>query len=116
MGEHEGSTETLAPAMTFLTYIRRMTVSIAALAVSRHAVDPATASVLDQFAASASSRIEDVAAKLGSADRSASAAPVAGVVGDARPADPVVRARLTRLSRQLDTLVSAADELRDLSS
>ena len=111
MGEHDGSSETLAPAMTFLTYIRRMTVSIAALAVSRHAVDPATASVLDQFAAQASSRIEDVAAKLGSPEGSASTPPSAGGVGDFKPADPVVRARLTRLSRQLDTLVSTADEL-----
>ena len=116
MGEHAGSSETLAPAMTFLTYIRRMTVSIAALAVSRHAVDPATASALDQFAASASSRIEDVAAKLVSADTSASAPPSVGAVGDVRPADPVVRARLTRLSRQLDTIVSAADELTSLGS
>ena len=111
MGEHGGETETLAPAMSFLTYIRRMTVSIAALAVSRHAVDPATASVLDQFASSASARIEDVAAKLGSADESARVAQAGGPVGDFRPADPVVRARLTRLSRQLDTLVGAADEL-----
>jgi uncharacterized membrane protein YccC len=116
MGEHDGASETLAPAMTFLTYVRRMTVSIAALAVSRHAVDPATASVLDQFAASATSRIEDVAAKLGSPDASVTTAPVAGIGGDLRPADPVVRARLTRLSRQLDTLVSAADELRSVSS
>ena len=100
--------------MTFLTYIRRMTVSIAALAVSRHAVDPATASVLDQFATNASARIEEVAAKLGGAEGSTSAAPPAGG-GDFKPADPVVRARLTRLSRQLDTLVSAADELRSVS-
>jgi uncharacterized membrane protein YccC len=111
MGEHGGSTDTLAPAMTFLTYIRRMTVSIAALAVSRHAVDPATASVLDQFAANASSRIEDVAAKLGGSDGSTGAAPTSSAVGDLKPADPVVRARLTRLSRQLDTLVGAADAL-----
>ena len=116
MGEHHSSSEKLAPAMTFLTYARRLTVSIAALAVSRHAVDPATASVLDQFAANASARIEDVAAKLGSGDGPMTAAPPAAAVGDFRPADPVVRARLTRLSRQLDTLVSAADELRGLSS
>jgi uncharacterized membrane protein YccC len=111
MGEHAGNSETLAPAMTFLAYIRRMTVSIAALAVSRHAVDPATASVLDQFAANASARIEDVAAKLGNTEAPARATPDAGGASDFRPADPVVRARLTRLSRQLDTLVSAADEL-----
>jgi uncharacterized membrane protein YccC len=113
MGEHGGSSEALAPAMTFLTYIRRMTVSTAALAVSRHAVDPATASVLDQFAATASSRIDRVAARLASSDASGGeqATLAAGSTGDLRPADPVVRARLTRLARQLDTLVSSADAL-----
>lgn len=49
MGEHRGGAEGLAPLLTFLTYARRLGASIAALATSRHAVDPATAGVLEGF-------------------------------------------------------------------
>jgi len=113
LGEHGGRSEPLAPVMTFLTYIRRFTVSVAALSVSRHAVDPSTATVLEQFAASATARLDGAAGRLASGD---SEQPPAGVSWSsdvlASPAlDPIVRARLTRLSRQLDTLVSSAEEI-----
>lgn len=49
MGEHQGGADGLAPLLTFLTYARRFGASIAALATSRHAVDPDTAVVLEGF-------------------------------------------------------------------
>ena len=110
LGEHDGSVEALAPAMTLLTYIRRVTVSIAALAVSRHAVDPDTTTMLEQFADGATTRLDMAAARLDASATPASSL-AAPPVREVKPADPVVRARLTRLSRQLDTLVGSADEV-----
>ncbi len=113
LAEHGGKSELLAPVMTFLTYIRRFTVSIAALAVSRHAVDPSTATVLERFAASATARLDDAAARLASREPEGQA-PAVSWRPDALASpelDPIIRARLTRLGRQLDTLVSAAQDI-----
>ena len=109
LGEHDGSAESLAPAMTFLTYIRRFTVSIAALAVSRHDVDPDTATMLAQFADGATARLDLAAARLDPLAEPVTTPPPA--IHELKPADPVVRARLTRLSRQLETLTTAASEV-----
>ena len=49
----------LAPVMTFLTYVRRFTVSTAALAVSRHAVDPSTATCSSEFSERTTTRLDD---------------------------------------------------------
>ncbi len=117
LAEHGGKSELLAPVMTFLTYVRRFTVSIAALAVSRHAVDPSTATMLEQFAATATARLDGAAARLASSE-SEPHAPVASPAVSWNPdtlasatVDPIVRARLTRLGRQLEVLVSSADEI-----
>lgn len=113
MGEHTGGAERLAPVMTLLTYLRRFTVSTAALAVSRHAVDPSTATVLERFAEDASSRLDTAAARLTGGDGSGKETTPA-LTPDALKSsavDPIVRARLTRLGRQLDTLVSSADDV-----
>jgi len=113
LAEHGGKSELLAPVMTFLTYVRRFTVSIAALAVSRHAVDPSTATMLEQFSATATARLDDAALRLVSSD-SERQAPAVSWSPDtlASPAlDPIVRARLTRLGRQLDILVSSVEEI-----
>jgi hypothetical protein len=99
--------------MTFLTYVRRFTVSIAALSVSRHAVDPSTATVLEQFAGSATARLDDAAARLASGG-SETQAPAVSWTADVLASpdiDPIIRARLTRLGRQLDILVSSAEEI-----
>ena len=56
MGEHGGRTDELTPAMTLLAYARRFTVSIAALAVSRHSVDAVQAEALAPFAKAATQR------------------------------------------------------------
>src|SRR6185503_2635528 len=48
--EHGGPEEDLAPVMTFLTYTRRLTASIAALALARHSAEPRDAEALPAFA------------------------------------------------------------------
>ena len=120
MGEHTGSADELAPAMTLLAYTRRLTVSIAALAVSRHAVDPTTATVLEQFANGATARLDRVAARLeagGAEPESVSAdAAVGDGAFDRRSVDPIIRARLRRLTRQLDTIESVADDVAGLGT
>ncbi len=64
LGEHRGPAEALAPAMTLLTYTRRFTASIAALALSRHSVDAVQAEALAPFAQAADAALADVAAAL----------------------------------------------------
>ena len=118
LAEHGGRSEVLVPVMTFLTYVRRFAVSIAALAVSRHAIDPSTASVLEQFADSATKRLDAAAERLTSASREPAPPAVSGMPDPLRSPslDPIVRARLTRLGRQLDTLVSSAEEVTSLGA
>ena len=117
LAEHNDSADTLAPIMTFLTYMRRFSVSIAALAVSRHALDALAKSVLERFAEWATWRLDQSAALL--EDREANlrtdVPKSPGMPADLPLGDPVLRARLTRLARQLDTVVSAANEVAALS-
>jgi uncharacterized membrane protein YccC len=122
LGEHGGSVGALAPVMTFLTYVRRFTVSTAALAVSRHAVDPSTAHVLERFSERTTTRLDEAAARLtavaGGADvvRGSPMATDHDLDAATATSDPVVRARLKRLSRQLETLVTAADDVVSLGA
>jgi uncharacterized membrane protein YccC len=121
MGEHGGQAGTLAPVMTFLTYVRRFTVSIAALAVSRHAVDPSTATVLEEFAEHTTKRLDSAAARLGGASSEATAMDGGERerwTGDEVNAafDPIIRARLARLDRQLETLMTAVDDVASLGA
>lgn len=124
MGEHKGSPAALAPVMTFLTYARRFAVSVAALAVARHTVDPATTTMLEQFADAVTRRLDAMANRLDARSAAMQAVPVGQVTSaegdvpapDHRVAipdvhDPILRARLTRLQRQLDTLLTAAEDI-----
>ena len=113
LAEHGGKSEVLAPVMTFLTYVRRFTVSVAALAVSRHAVEPSTATMLEEFAATAAARLDGAAARLASDEPDQPPPAVSWRPGTLASAtvDPIVRARLTRLGRQLEVLVASADEI-----
>ena len=81
-------------------------------------MDPSTANVLEQFTARTTARLDDAAARLtavGSDDVGVHESPVAEADLDFDAAtaasDPIVRARLTRLGRQLDTLVTAVDDV-----
>jgi uncharacterized membrane protein YccC len=106
LGEHRGPAEALAPAMTLLTYTRRFTASIAALALSRHSVDAVPAEALAPFAQAADAALADVAAALAAGRAPAPLGelpePPAG------PVSPLLRGRLTRLGRQLKTLHDTA--------
>jgi uncharacterized membrane protein YccC len=106
LGEHRGPAESLAPAMTLLTYTRRFTASIAALALSRHSVDAVPAETLAPFARAADAALADVAGALAAGRAPAPLGeppePPAG------PVSPLLRGRLTRLGRQLKTLHDAA--------
>ena len=106
LGEHRGPAEALAPAMTLLTYTRRFTASIAALALSRHSVDAVPAETLAPFARAADTTLADVAGALAAGRTPAPLGelpePPAG------PVSPLLRGRLTRLGRQLKTLHDAA--------
>jgi uncharacterized membrane protein YccC len=106
LGEHRGPAEALAPAMTLLTYTRRFTASIAALALSRYSVDAIQAEALAPFAKAADAALADVAEAL-----AAGRAPAPlGELPDlpAGEVSPLLRGRLSRLGRQLKTLHDAA--------
>jgi uncharacterized membrane protein YccC len=107
LGEHRGPPEALAPVMTLLTYTRRFTASIAALALSRHSVDGAPSDALTPFALATDGTLEDVAAALA---EGRAPAPLAELP-DLPPGtvSPLLRGRLTRLGRQLKTLRDAAE-------
>jgi uncharacterized membrane protein YccC len=105
LGEHRGPAEALAPAMTLLTYTRRFTASIAALALSRHSVDAMQAEALASFAQAADAALADVSAAL-AAGRAP--APLGVLPEPSGPVSPLLRGRLTRLGRQLKTLHDAA--------
>ena len=101
--EAHGDTRVLAPALTFLTYTRRFTASVAALAISRHAAEHPEAKTLEPFRASAVAALEDLSNALLDDTTPRSLPPF-----DVAPAaSPVVAARVERLSRQLTTLHDA---------
>jgi uncharacterized membrane protein YccC len=105
LGEHRGPAEALAPVMTLLTYTRRFTASIAALALSRHSVEAVPVEALAPFAHAADAALADVAAAL-AAGRAP--APLVELPEPAVPVSPLLRGRLTRLGRQLKTLHDAS--------
>jgi uncharacterized membrane protein YccC len=106
LGEHRGPAEALAPVMTLLTYTRRFTASIAALALSRHSVDAAPSETVGPFARAADEGLAELAAALGSGRAPAPLAELPEL--SAGPVSPLLRGRLTRLGRQLKTLHDAA--------
>jgi uncharacterized membrane protein YccC len=106
LGEHRGPPEALAPVMTLLTYTRRFTASIAALALSRHSVEAIPADALAPFLRSVDAALADVAAALAE-DRMP--APLGDMPAPPPGLSPLVRGRLTRLARQLKTLHDAAE-------
>jgi uncharacterized membrane protein YccC len=109
LGEHRGPAEALAPAMTLLTYTRRFTASIAALALSRHSLDAVPGEVLAPFARASDAALADVAAALAAGRAPAPLGELPELPEmPAGPASPLLRGRLTRLGRQLKTLHDAA--------
>jgi uncharacterized membrane protein YccC len=105
LGEQRGGADDVTPAMVLVTYARRFTASIAALALSRHSVAAVPAHALEPFARATDEVLADLAAAIKDVRPPRPFDPV----GD--PADPtlppLLRGRLTRLRRQLKTLHDA---------
>ena len=107
LGEHRGAPQELASVMTLLTYARRFTASIAALALSRHSVDAPPAEALGPFAQGLRAGLDDLTEALA---ESRSPAPFRDVPIPSGPeVPPLLQGRATRLSRQLKTLHDAVD-------
>lgn len=112
LGEYDGTGERVSAAITFLTYTRRLTASIAALALVRHSAPENADAALGPFMRIAMPVLDDLAASIMEQRRPA---PLPILVSDAtmRPADRsvplVVRARVDRLARQIRLLHDVAD-------
>jgi uncharacterized membrane protein YccC len=110
LGESSGSRGRLASAMTFLTYTRRLTASIAALSLARHTEPSANAEALRPFVETATRVLVDLA---DSVETGREPAPLPTVMASeaarAREAGipPLLRARLDRLARQIRLLHDA---------
>jgi uncharacterized membrane protein YccC len=109
LGESSGSGGRLASAMTFLTYTRRLTASIAALALARH-TEPGGSETLRAFTQTATGVLADLAE---SVETGREPAPLPTVMASesarAREAGmpALLRARQDRLARQIRLLHDA---------
>lgn len=110
LGESSGSGGRLANAMTFLTYTRRLTASIAALSLARHTEPSANAATLRPFVETATRVLSDLAESVETGREPAELPTVmASEAARARDAEvpPLLRARLDRLARQIRLLHDA---------
>ncbi len=107
--EAHGDERVLAPALTVLAYLRRITASLAALSIARHTDAARVDAGLAAFHENAVRVLDDVAASL-EARREPGPLPafrVQAVEGES----PLVRARVERLVRQIATLHDAVRRL-----
>jgi uncharacterized membrane protein YccC len=103
--EAHGDERKLAPALTFLTYTRRFTASVAALAISRYVVDGSVRELLEPFRRVVVATLDDLASSL---EESRPPKPVPALGVKAVPElSPIVTARIDRLARQVKTLHDA---------
>ncbi|HEY2065964.1 MAG TPA: FUSC family protein [Gemmatimonadaceae bacterium] len=110
VGESSGDASELSPVMTFLTYTRRLTASVAALAIARYSAPPESQGVLAAFMRLALPVLDDLGDAVEVGRRPA---PLPILLGeeDAGPARDatLVRARVDRLARQIRMLHDALD-------
>jgi uncharacterized membrane protein YccC len=109
LGEHAGGTEDLSSAMTFTTYMRRLTASIAALSLVRHGAERPPPEILVPFTDAASAELERLAkaAEEGRPPNPMEEIPV--IIGEDRKNYPLLAARIERLTRQLATIHDAVE-------
>jgi uncharacterized membrane protein YccC len=119
LGESRGAGGRLASAMTFLTYTRRLTASIAALSLTRHTEPEVSASAVHPFVATATSVLGDLADAM-EEDREPAKLPsvVASEAARVRATGvpPLVLARLDRLARQIRQLHDAVAQWTSASA
>jgi uncharacterized membrane protein YccC len=110
LGESGRTGRALSSVLTFLTYTRRLTASIAALAMARHTEPGASTSGLPRFAQTATIVLDDLATAI---EEGRSPAPLPSIVSSEaeRALEPgvpaLLRARLDRLARQIRLLHDA---------
>jgi uncharacterized membrane protein YccC len=114
LAEQRGRADDLTPAMTLVTYARRFTASIAALALSRHSVAPVPAGALEAFASGMDLALADLATAIAEGRPPHPFDPMAEPANPTLP--PLLRGRLTRLRRQLKTLHDAIERQQDKQS
>jgi uncharacterized membrane protein YccC len=109
LGEHSGRTDDLSSAMTFTTYMRRLTASTAALALVRHGAERPPVEILFPFAQTATAELDRLAAAV-EESRTPNPMPEIPVLeGEDRQKYPLLSARIERLSRQLATIHDAVE-------
>ena len=112
LGESSSTGAPLASVLTFLTYTRRLTASIAALSLARHTEPGASGEVVRPFAETATAVMADLASAV-EEGRTPAALPsvVASEAARAREhgIPPLLRARLDRLARQIRLLHDAVE-------
>jgi uncharacterized membrane protein YccC len=104
LGEFRGRSSDLSPVLTLLTYTRRLTASIAALALTRHTTPGTSSAVLVPFLGTATHVLDDLAESI--IDKR----PPAPLPAPAEPDQQtalIVRARMDRLARQIRLLHDA---------
>jgi uncharacterized membrane protein YccC len=104
LGEFPGKTGDLSPVLTLLTYTRRLTASVAALALTRHTTPGTSSAGLVPFLGSATLVLDDLAESI--VDGRPPAPLPAPAEVDERTA-LIVRARVDRLARQMRLLHDA---------
>lgn len=109
LAEYEGLPGDLAPIMTFLTYVRRLSASIAALALARH-TSGATEESLEAFRSRAVAVLDDLANAVRKRRRPSPLPLLVQGTELERDAVPLLRARIDRVARQLRQLHTAVDE------
>jgi uncharacterized membrane protein YccC len=111
LGEFDGSSRQLSAVLTFLTYTRRLTASIAALALTRYITLDTPPATLQPFLSAATGVLDDLAASVADGRRPA---PLSTVASTEQPRMPlIVRARLERLAGQIRMLHDAVGRWRD---
>lgn len=109
LGEHSGRTEDLSSAMTFTTYMRRLTASIAALSLVRHGNERPSPEILAPFADAAATELEKLAEAAEQGHPPDPMADIPVLAGDDSKKFPLLAARIERLTRQLATIHDAVE-------
>ncbi|MDB4880378.1 MAG: hypothetical protein JWL60_1824 [Gemmatimonadetes bacterium] len=101
LGEHSGPAEALAPAISYITYTRRLTAATASLALARHAAPPRAAEVVRPFTAAAGDALDALAQAMADERLPEPLPGLATLDGAAASLPPLLRARVERLGGQL---------------
>jgi uncharacterized membrane protein YccC len=113
IAEHTGPSESIAPAMTFLTYSRRFTASVASLSLARHSSAGEAEPTLVPFADATGVVMDDLAEALGGEHGVAPLSDLGAVDLIERPVAPLLRVRVDRLAGQLRMMHEAVERWTD---